>query len=220
MMLSNPCKIMITAGPTREALDPVRFISNHSSGKMGYALVQAAIAQGAEVILVTGPTALAPPQNAKTIQIESADEMLAAVLKNISDQDIFIGCAAVADYRPLDVAAQKIKKNEAELVLRLVKNPDIIERVAALPQKPFVVGFAAETENLLDNARHKLLRKKLDMIIANPVGYQQGFHVDESEAFLLDKNNTLKRFELQSKASLAQALISDIIKAWEAQQEF
>ncbi|MGC8733402.1 MAG: bifunctional phosphopantothenoylcysteine decarboxylase/phosphopantothenate--cysteine ligase CoaBC, partial [Halothiobacillaceae bacterium] len=152
-------RVVITAGPTREALDPVRFISNRSSGRMGYALAEAAQATGAEVVLISGPTALPTPKGVARIDVETALQMRNAVMAQMPC-DIFIGTAAVADYRPLEAAPEKIKKGAEQLTLTLVKNPDIVSEVAALPERPFVVGFAAETEHVLEHARDKLVRKK------------------------------------------------------------
>ncbi len=159
--------LLITAGSTREAIDPVRYISNHSSGKMAFAMAQEAVAAGASVTLVSGPVNLPNLDRVKTIPVTTAIEMSEAVMQNIVDQDVFIGVAAVADYRPAEIAEQKIKKNADELTLRLVKNPDIIATVAALPTRPFVVGFAAETQDILKNGKSKLQNKKLDLLFAN-----------------------------------------------------
>lgn len=158
-------KVCITAGPTREAIDPIRYISNHSSGKMGYALAQAAIEAGAIVSLISGPVNLTPPSQAKLINVVSAEEMLEAVTNESCD--IFIAVAAVADYRPEQIASNKIKKTKASMQLQLVKNPDILATIAAQQKKPFCVGFAAETENLKNNALAKLEHKNIDLIIAN-----------------------------------------------------
>jgi phosphopantothenoylcysteine decarboxylase/phosphopantothenate--cysteine ligase len=161
--------IVITAGPTREPIDPVRFISNHSSGKMGYALAAAAADRQARVTLISGPVQLATPPQVQRIDVETAEAMHAAVLRSVVDADIFISVAAVADYRVAEVAPEKIKKNDAEMNLQLVRNPDILKAVAALPARPFCVGFAAETESVEAHARAKLHTKKLDMIAANQV---------------------------------------------------
>jgi phosphopantothenoylcysteine decarboxylase/phosphopantothenate--cysteine ligase len=158
-------KVCITAGPTREAIDPIRYISNHSSGKMGYALAKAAIEAGAKVSLISGPVNLTPPSQAKLINVVSAEEMLEAVTNESCD--IFIAVAAVADYRPEQIASNKIKKTKASMQLQLVKNPDILATIAAQQKKPFCVGFAAETENLKNNALAKLEHKNIDLIIAN-----------------------------------------------------
>ena len=174
-------RVMVSAGPTREPLDPVRYLSNHSSGKMGYALAQAAIDAGARTTLVSGPVALEPPPRlAELVQVGSACEMYEAVMQRASDVDIFISAAAVADYRPSQVAPQKIKKGtETSMLLELVKNPDIVANVAAVEPRPFVVGFAAETTSVGQYAREKLARKQLDAIVANNVSEQGlGFNSD------------------------------------------
>ena len=174
-------KLMLTAGPTREAIDPVRYISNHSSGKMGYALAQAATELGAEVTIISGPVNLPTPNHVKRIDVISAQDMLENVMAEIDGQDIFIGCAAVADYKIAQVADQKIKKNDQNMQLALTRNPDILASVAALEHKPFTVGFAAETSNLEAYAKGKLERKNLDMIAANDVSIAgQGFNADQN----------------------------------------
>ena len=165
-------KLLITGGPTREALDPVRFLSNHSSGKMAFALAAEAARNGAEVTLISGPVSLNTPPAVTRIDVTSALEMHAAVMQRVSDADVFIGVAAVADYRPAEMVTQKIKKPaqcSEPLRLELVKNPDILSEVAALPQRPVVVGFAAETEHVVANGRAKLARKNLDLLFANHV---------------------------------------------------
>ena len=158
---------VITGGPTQEAIDPVRFISNHSSGKMAYALAAEAVAAGAKVTLISGPVNLPTPESVKRIDVISAAQMLAATHEAIADCDVFIGVAAVADYRPAEIAAQKIKKSDEQMQLTLIKNPDIISEVAQLEEKPFVVGFAAETNDIVSNGKDKLKRKGLDMLFAN-----------------------------------------------------
>lgn len=165
-------RLLVTAGPTWEALDPVRGITNHSSGKMGYALAAAAADQGAEVILVSGPVHLQAPAGVRRIDVRSADEMLAAVLENVAGTDVFISVAAVSDFRPARPAEHKIKKSPGEdtMTLELVRNPDILATVAALDSPPFTVGFAAETRDTLANARDKLAGKGVDVIAANDVG--------------------------------------------------
>jgi len=158
---------VITGGPTQEAIDPVRFISNHSSGKMAYALAAEAVAAGAKVTLISGPVNLPTPESVKRIDVISAAQMLAATHEAMADCDVFIGVAAVADYRPAEIAAQKIKKSDEQMQLTLIKNPDIISEVAQLEEKPFVVGFAAETNDIVSNGKDKLKRKGLDMLFAN-----------------------------------------------------
>jgi phosphopantothenoylcysteine decarboxylase/phosphopantothenate--cysteine ligase len=158
---------VITGGPTREAIDPVRFISNHSSGKMAYALAAEAVAAGAKVTLISGPVNLPTPESVKRIDVISAAQMLGATHEAMTNCDVFIGVAAVADYRPVEIERQKIKKSNQQMQLKLVKNPDIISAIAQLKEKPFVVGFAAETNNIVSNGRDKLKRKNLDMLFAN-----------------------------------------------------
>jgi len=212
--------VIITAGPTREAIDPVRFISNHSSGKQGYALAEAAVEAGASVTLVSGPTSLGPPERVNCIQVESAREMLAAVLAHTSDADIFIGVAAVADYRPAAAAEQKMKKqDEAGMTLQLVQNPDILKTVAQQENRPFTVGFAAETEKLIEHATAKLHRKQLDMIIANNVANRDiGFNADDNETVIITTGATVT-LEKMSKTSLARHLIQAIATAASEKQE-
>jgi phosphopantothenoylcysteine decarboxylase/phosphopantothenate--cysteine ligase len=199
-------KVLITAGPTRERIDPVRFISNRSSGKMGFAVAQAARQAGARVTLVSGPVALDAPPGVKRIDVESAEQMLAAVNAEVDGADIFISAAAVADYRPTQALAQKIKKTGDSLKLDLVRAPDILASVAARPRRPFVVGFAAETEKVEQHAREKLQKKNLDMIAANLVGEGLAFDCDENALMVLwpDGSRTLER---ASKMEVARALI-------------
>ncbi|MGL4473761.1 MAG: bifunctional phosphopantothenoylcysteine decarboxylase/phosphopantothenate--cysteine ligase CoaBC [Shewanella sp.] len=201
-------KIMITAGPTREAIDPVRYISNHSSGKMGYALAQAAQAMGADVTLVSGPTQLATPSGVTRINVESADDMLSAVMADIAKQTIFIGCAAVADYRVADIATQKVKKSSSTMTLALVRNPDILASVAALDNKPFCVGFAAETQDVEHYAKGKLTAKRLDMIAANDVSVAGlGFNAD-SNALQVIWPTGQQALPATDKLTLAQQLLT------------
>lgn len=201
--------LVITAGPTREAIDPVRYLSNHSSGKMGYALAEAAAEAGAKTILISGPTQLKTPARVTRIDVTSAQEMYEASMAAAPDCDLFIAAAAVADYRPAQVASQKLKKGaEDSITLTLVKNPDIVASVAALPRRPFTVGFAAETEQLLEHARAKLQRKKLDLVIANNVGDTQiGFNSDDNAVTLVD-NSGIQALSQRSKTQLARELIA------------
>lgn len=202
-------KVVITAGPTREAIDPVRYISNHSSGKMGYALVQAAIEAGAHTVLISGPTQLTKPARARCIDVITAEEMYIASMKEAQDCDVFIAAAAVADYRPIEAATQKMKKGDSEsITLTLIKNPDIVANVAALPRKPFTVGFAAESEHLIDHARTKLERKNLDLVIANNIAESNiGFNSDDNAVTLIDKFSTTE-ISQRSKQQLARELIA------------
>ena len=170
--------VMVTAGPTREAIDPVRYISNRSSGKMGYAMAIAARDAGAKVILVSGPVNIDPLARVETILTESAKEMFAAVHNRLAEIDVFIGVAAVADYCPAKTSTNKLKKSEADISLDLAKTPDILASVSQQKNRPFTVGFAAETENLRDYALGKLKEKNLDMIVANLVGTNRGFETD------------------------------------------
>ncbi len=174
-------RVLLTAGPTREAIDPVRFLSNRSSGRMGFALAEALAAAGAEVTLVHGPCAIAPPVTVRTVAVESAQQMHAAVMQHLDGQSIFIGCAAVADYRPVDVADAKIKKDADTLQLQMVRNPDILADVTTARPQIFAVGFAAETHAVEHYARDKLARKKLRMICANEVGAGKGFEVLDNQ---------------------------------------
>lgn len=203
-------RIMITAGPTREAIDPVRYISNRSSGKMGYALAQAAIDQGALVTLVSGPVCIAPPPLANVLPCISAEQMFDQVMGAIEQQEIFIATAAVADYRVDHIAEQKIKKSQDSMTLQLVKTPDILAAVAALQKRPFCVGFAAETQDLQKYAEQKMKAKHLDMIAANRVdGADSGFEVEDN-ALSVYWTGGSRQLPRQSKIAIA-ALLIDII---------
>ncbi|AOW77356.1 phosphopantothenoylcysteine decarboxylase [Colwellia sp. PAMC 20917] len=198
---------VITAGPTREAIDPVRYISNHSSGKMGYAIAQAAQLAGAEVQIISGPVSIAVPHGCKKIAVESALQMHQQALELAKKADVFVACAAVADYRVSEVATQKIKKSADEMQLILVKNPDIVADVAALSVKPFTVGFAAETQDVAHYALDKLKRKNLDMIAANNVALSgQGFNSDDN-ALTVFSNKNKTELPLASKKILAEQLV-------------
>lgn len=200
-------RVVITAGPTREALDPVRYISNNSSGKMGYALAQAAIDAGAITTVISGPVNLDAPDHAHIVGVQSAEEMLKQCLRLLPECDIFIACAAVADYRPATVEGQKIKKGPQEVTLQLVRTPDIVAAVAASDQRPYTVGFAAETNDVLAYAREKMQRKGLDMIVANDVSDQSiGFNSNENAATVLwhDGEQVLER---ASKGVIARQIV-------------
>ncbi|NRP27405.1 MULTISPECIES: bifunctional phosphopantothenoylcysteine decarboxylase/phosphopantothenate--cysteine ligase CoaBC [unclassified Marinobacterium] len=207
----NEKSVVITAGPTREAIDPVRFISNHSSGKMGFELASAAAKAGANVTLIAGPVSLPTPKGVRRVDVESAEQMLGAALIASEQADIFIGAAAVADYRPQLVAEQKIKKGAEEVMeILLTKNPDIIATIAAQPERPLMIGFAAETENLVEYARSKLVRKGLDLVIANDVSQADiGFNADQNEVILVGPNGELP-LPKAGKSELAEQLISHI----------
>jgi phosphopantothenoylcysteine decarboxylase/phosphopantothenate--cysteine ligase len=208
-------KVVVTAGPTREAIDPVRFISNRSSGKMGYAVAQAAHEAGAEVILISGPVALPTPAGVTRLNVESARQMHEAVHTALAGADIYIGAAAVADYEPATVATQKIKKRADTTTLSLVRAPDILASVAALEKRPFVVGFAAETQDVEENARAKLVGKRLDMIAANRVGDGIAFDQDENSLLLL-WNGGREELATCGKLELARKLVAKIASAWSA----
>lgn len=209
-------KMVVTAGPTREALDPVRFLSNRSSGRMGYAIARAAVEAGAEVVLISGPTALTAPAGVELISVTSAAEMQAAVEDHIDNTDIFVAAAAVADYRAVRRAEQKIKKSTDGLILSLERTPDILALAAGRAPRPFMVGFAAETENLEANARQKLAEKKLDLIAANLVGDALGFDAEDNELTLFwrDGERQLRR---DTKERLARQLITTIADRFHAQ---
>lgn len=203
-------KVVITAGPTREAIDPVRYISNHSSGKMGYALAEAAAEAGAETILISGPVNLAPPDRVRTIPVISAQEMYDAALSEADGCQLFIASAAVADYRPKQVSEQKIKKSTDTLTIELVKNPDIVSAVAKRPNRPYTVGFAAETANLEDYARGKLERKNLDLVIANDVSDRTiGFNSDDNAVLVVEMQSS-EAIPKINKSILARQLIAKI----------
>jgi phosphopantothenoylcysteine decarboxylase / phosphopantothenate---cysteine ligase len=224
--------LTITAGPTYEAIDPVRFIGNRSSGRMGYAIAQAAQEAGARVTLISGPSHLSAPPVSRLITIESAAQMQQAVLDNIEQCHIYISCAAVSDYRVDNVAGQKIKKNDDKLTLQLRKNDDIISRVAELPARPYVVGFAAETENVVANAKDKLLRKKLDMIVANDVSQSSkdsndktdqpeiGFNSEYNALHVLWQRGEIQQqdFDIARKSLLAKQLITLIAEQYRIAQ--
>lgn len=205
--------VLITAGPTREAIDPVRYISNHSSGKMGYAIADAAAQLGAKVTLVSGPVSLNAPSHVDRISIDSAEQMHLAVMEHAQSHDIFIACAAVADFRPSHIAEQKLKKTSDEdgMTITMIKNPDIVASVAALTeQRPFTVGFAAETQEVEKYARAKLERKNLDMICANDVSIQgQGFNSDDNALHLYWKDGN-KALPLTAKSELGKAIMLEI----------
>ncbi len=198
--------ILITAGPTREAIDPVRYITNHSSGKMGYALASAAAKMGASVTLISGPVSLNTPPGVERINVSSAQDMYDTVMKHATSHDAFISCAAVADYRPEEIASQKLKKTEDndQMVIKMVKNPDIVASVAAIVNKrPFTVGFAAETNDVETYARGKLVKKNLNMICANDVSVEgQGFNSNDNAITLFWPEGELA-LALESKEALS-----------------
>jgi phosphopantothenoylcysteine decarboxylase/phosphopantothenate--cysteine ligase len=203
-------KVLITAGPTRERIDPVRFISNRSSGKMGYAVAQAARDRGAEVVLVSGPVNLAVPPGVRRVSVESAQQMHDAVMAEVAGADIFIGTAAVADYRPANPAECKIKKVSDKLEVCMERTVDILAAVAARPDRPFTVGFAAETNDVEEHALAKLNRKKLDLIAANEVGDTKVFEQDDNALTLLWPGGGRLELGAGAKTELAQKLVEFI----------
>ncbi len=207
--------VMITAGPTREAIDPVRYITNRSSGKMGYALARAAADAGANVILISGPVNLPAPDNVRRIDIETAEQLFAAAHEHLDGVDIFIGAAAVSDYRPQKVEAHKIKKSSAGMNLDLVRSPDTLASVAKLDNGPFTVGFAAETDRVSDYARGKLQNKRLDMIVANKVGKGLAFDCDDNAVQVYWRDGE-QLFDLMPKDELAWNLVRLITDRYEA----
>jgi phosphopantothenoylcysteine decarboxylase / phosphopantothenate---cysteine ligase len=203
--------VVVTAGPTREAIDPVRFISNPSSGKMGYAIARAAEMRGAQVILITGPTALTPPPNTMVIRVGTAKEMLSAVLDYTAHADVIIKCAAVSDYRPVMAAEQKIKKSESTLTLTLERTQDILKVVAESKKGQIVVGFAAETRQLDEFATTKLNAKKLDMIVGNLIGsHDAGFGSDTNRVCLYFADGTREAIDTMPKEDLAHVILDRI----------
>jgi len=208
-------KVMVSAGPTFEDIDPVRFIGNRSSGRMGFAVAAAAAAQGAEVTLIAGPVVLATPRGVTRVDVRSAREMREAVLANAPAQDIFISAAAVGDYRPQEVSEHKIKKDDQPLELTLAQHPDILAEVARLPRRPFTVGFAAETQDVERHARAKLDKKQIDLIAANQVGGGQGFESADNALLLLWRDGR-EQLERAEKNVLAQRLIARIAERMRA----
>ena len=205
-------KILVTAAGTREPIDPVRFVGNRSSGKMGYAVAQAAAERGADVVLVSGPSSLIAPANVEVVNVETTREMMDAVLAKYDEMDIVIKAAAVADYCPHEVAGQKIKKaTDDALNIVLDKNPDILKKLGELKTKQLLVGFAAETQNLLANAAEKIKKKNLDMIVANDVTVAgAGFNCDTNVVKFLFPNGDVKNLEKMSKFEVAQAVLNEV----------
>jgi len=211
----NGQRVVLTAGPTREALDPVRFLGNRSSGKMGFAIADALVAQGAEVILVAGPVSLPTPAGVKRVDVESAQQMRDAVFTYLPGTAVFVACAAVADFRPAKSVGQKIKKTEETLTLELIRNPDILSEVSSSSDRPFCVGFAAETNDLEAYAEGKRRAKGLDMIAANQVGASQGFEADDN-ALLVLWDGGRKALAKQPKSVLAEQLVNLIVDRFDA----
>jgi len=204
--------LLITAGPTREEVDPVRYLSNRSSGKMGYALEEVALRRGARVILVSGPVTLAPPESAEFVPVGTAEEMRKAIFERLPHATVVLMAAAVADYRPSEPSAQKIKRGSAPLALALEPTPDILAEIAAQKGGRTVIGFAAETSELVQNARAKLLRKDVDLVVANDVSRQgAGFDVDTNIVTLVRRDGTQLELPQMSKLDLASRLLDEVV---------
>ncbi len=200
-------KVLITAGPTQEVIDPVRFFTNHSSGKMGYALARAAMQYGADVTLVSGPVELDSIPGVRTIHIQSAEEMYQAVMNDFDQQDLVIKAAAVADYRPKVTSEQKMKKQDGELTIEMERTKDILAELGSKKSHQFLVGFAAETDNLIQYGKDKLERKKLDAIVINEIGNQKGFRSDHNEVHVFTKDEEEHRIPYAAKQEIAEQLI-------------
>jgi phosphopantothenoylcysteine decarboxylase/phosphopantothenate--cysteine ligase len=207
-------RVVVTAGPTREAIDPVRYITNRSSGKMGYAIAAAARARGARVTLISGPVSIPEPSGVEVVRVETAEEMYDATHARIGEADIFIAAAAVSDYRAADRASQKIKKTKDTMTVELVRSPDILASVAALDDAPFTVGFAAETNNVREYALAKLQGKNLDMIVANRVGRDCGFDFDDNAADVLWPGGE-RSFARMAKTELAYELVDLVVERYD-----
>jgi phosphopantothenoylcysteine decarboxylase / phosphopantothenate---cysteine ligase len=204
--------VLVTAGPTREALDPVRFITNHSTGKMGFAIAEKAAARGAKVYLVSGPSNLPTPFGVERYDIESALEMYDAVMKLMEKADIIIKSAAVADYRVAEISNEKIKKSEDEFVIKLHKNPDILQELGKVKGDRVLIGFAMETQNLIENAKAKVLKKNLDFIVANNLKTEgAGFAADTNVVKIIDKSGKVEDIPLMKKSELADLILDKAI---------
>lgn len=210
-------RFVVTAGPTREAIDPVRFISNRSSGKMGYAMAEAALARGHEVTLISGPAGVTPPRGAKLIPITTGDELYEAVHRAVRLCDVLVMCAAVSDYKPAASAARKMKKRKTGFTLKLVPTRDILASLSSKQQRRYlVVGFAAETHDLEINAQKKLRRKNCDMIVANDVSRSDvGMESDENEVVVFFRNGESEKISRASKKNIARELVKKISKMFE-----
>jgi phosphopantothenoylcysteine decarboxylase / phosphopantothenate---cysteine ligase len=201
-------RFLITAGPTREPIDPVRYISNRSSGKMGYAISEAAIEAGHDVVLISGPVHVDPPRGAKVIAVSASDEMFDAVHRHLPDCDILVMCAAVADYKPANVSSRKIKKRDQKLSLELTPTRDILASLATQDRTFLVVGFAAETDNLHENAQKKLRAKNCDVVVANDVsGSDSGMESDENEVTVFFRSGEIKNISRAPKKNIARELV-------------
>ena len=214
------CHILVTAGPTREEIDPVRYISNYSSGKMGFAVAAAAQQRGAQVTLIAGPTNLTVPVGVYSVPVISAEKMRSAVFDHLSDSDVVIKAAAVADYRPVDRSAQKIKKAADKLTLNLEENPDILAEIGQQKGEKVLIGFAAETEKLLSHATEKLQRKNLDLIVANDITRDgAGFDGDTNIVKFLHADGRVEELELMSKREVAQQLLDRVMVLWRSKRQ-
>jgi phosphopantothenoylcysteine decarboxylase/phosphopantothenate--cysteine ligase len=204
--------VLVTAGPTREALDPVRFITNHSTGKMGFAIAEKAVLRGAKVYLVAGPSNLATPHGVERIDVESALDMHTAVMKLMENADIIIKSAAVADYRPAEMSSEKIKKSEDDLVIKLKKNPDILQELGKVKGNRVLIGFAMETQNLIENASAKVKKKNLDFIVANDLRTEgAGFAGDTNVVKIIDSQGKVEEIPLMRKSDLADIVLDKAI---------
>lgn len=205
--------IIVTAGPTREAIDPVRYISNHSTGKMGYSIAYKAVERGAKVYLISGPTPLKAPEGVQLIPVNSAREMLEKIMQHYDEADIVIMSAAVADYAPAITHQQKVKKSDEKLTLELVKNPDILYELGKIKGDKILVGFAMETENLIENAKEKVFKKNLDFIVANDLFTEgAGFGTDTNVVKIIDKQGNVESLPKMAKLDLADLILDRIIK--------
>jgi phosphopantothenoylcysteine decarboxylase/phosphopantothenate--cysteine ligase len=204
--------VLVTAGPTREAIDPVRFITNHSTGKMGFAIAEKAVLRGAKVYLVAGPSNLATPHGVERVDVESALDMHTAVMKLMENADIIIKSAAVADYRPAEISNEKIKKSEDDLVIKLKKNPDILQELGKVKGNKVLIGFAMETQNLIENARAKVKKKNLDFIVANDLRTEgAGFAGDTNLVKIIDSQGKVEEIPLMRKSDLADIVLDKAI---------
>ncbi|MDI6604645.1 MAG: bifunctional phosphopantothenoylcysteine decarboxylase/phosphopantothenate--cysteine ligase CoaBC [Thermoanaerobacteraceae bacterium] len=206
-------RLLITAGPTIEPIDPIRYITNPSTGKMGYEIAKAGILRGADVVLISGPTNLAKPYGVKLIRVDTAIQMYNAVIDNISNADVVVCAAAVADYRPEKKEKNKIKKMDEDLCIKLIRNPDILYEIGKEKGKKILVGFAAETENLIENAKSKIIKKNLDLIVANDILQEgAGFNKDTNIVQIIDRNFNVKKYSIMSKAKVAHIILDEIKK--------
>lgn len=204
--------VIVTAGPTREPIDPVRYISNHSTGKMGYAIAEKAAKRGAKVYLISGPTYLSPPNGVKVINVMSAKDMYGKIMEYFNEADIVIKSAAVADYAPAEISSQKIKKRDDELSIKLAKNPDILYELGKIKGDKILVGFAMETQNLVENAKEKVRKKNLDFIVANDLMTEgAGFAHDTNIVKIIDKNGDIENLPKMTKLELADVIIDKVL---------